>query len=442
MTLSTSGYTVGSNQPLTHARILYAPITGTITADGTGGALAANDYTFQRWEAAIGRNSWAITSASSQAVDAVFIAAHNLAGKTIRAWRTGASRTNLVPYSEQIDNPAWGKSRVTVTSNATTAPDGLLTADKIVETEETGSHAVVEAVSCVAEETYTASCYIKAGERTEARLRIGDDASPSSFIDDVIIDLSDGTVASPTPSAIVSDEGNGWWRVSISGATRAGTTVVTLTVQIYDDGSGDYLGDGTSGIYAWGAQIEQGELSDYIQTEGSPVTSTKEYISPWITPADNSTIAIMTNDGGDPWQSTEYGIDLSEGNGAQIGIIRMGVALQMQQAVFGGVEPIGLNRIVETRHSMSETGQWLGRTIQRQARRTQMDWAHLSADWYRANFEPFSLALPQTPFGLIQNPSKMPESVAWCWTDDTPTPSNMGIKNLMQVSLGITGYLE
>jgi hypothetical protein len=114
----------------------------------------------------------------------------------------------------------------------------------------------------------------------------------------------------------------------------------------------------------------------------------------------------------------------------------------MQQAVFGGVQPIGLNRIVETRHSMSETGQWLGRTIQRQARRTQMDWAHLTADWYRANFEPFSLALPQTPFGLIQNPARMPESVAWCWTDDTPTPSNMGIKNLMQVSLGITGYLE
>jgi hypothetical protein len=36
----------------------------------------------------------------------------------------------------------------------------------------------------------------------------------------------------------------------------------------------------------------------------------------------------------------------------------------------------------------------------------------------------------------------MPESVAWCWTDETPAPANMGVKDYMQVSLGITGFLE
>jgi hypothetical protein len=262
MTLSTSGYAVSSNEPLTHARILYAPITGTITADGTGGALAANDYTFQRWELGATSGDWTIQTAADADVDTVFIAAHSLAGATI-----------------------------------------------LVQTA----------------------------------------------------------------------------------ATAGGAFTTRATV----------------------------------------------------TPTDNSTIAVMFNDAGVAYSVREVRLSISGApETATVGIIRAGKALQMQQAVFGGVEPIGLNRIIETRHSMSETGQWLGRTIQRQARRTQMNWAHLTADWYRANFEPFSLALPQTPFGLIQNPSKMPESVAWCWTDDTPTPSNMGIKNLMQVSLGITGYLE
>jgi hypothetical protein len=262
MTLSSSNYALGNNQPLTHARILYAPITGTITADGTGGALAASDYTFQRWELGATSGNWTIQTAAAADVDTVFIAAHSLSGSTI-----------------------------------------------LVQTA----------------------------------------------------------------------------------ATAGGAFTTRATV----------------------------------------------------TPTDNSTIAVMINNAGVAYSVREVRLSISgASSSANVGIIRAGVALQMQQAVFGGVEPIGLNRIVETRHSMSETGQWLGRTIQRQARRTQMDWAHLTADWYRANFEPFSLALPQTPFGLIQNPSRMPESVAWCWTDDTPTPSNMGIKNLMQVSLSITGYLE
>ena len=51
------------------------------------------------------------------------------------------------------------------------------------------------------------------------------------------------------------------------------------------------------------------------------------------------------------------------------------------------------------------------------------------------------MALPQTPFALIQNPLRMPESVAWAWCDQTPQPSNQGVRDLMSVSLDITGYL-
>jgi hypothetical protein len=78
MTLSTTGYTLGSNQPLTHARILYAPITGTITADGTDGDLAANEFTFQRWSAGTLPANWTLVTAADANVDTVFIAAHNL----------------------------------------------------------------------------------------------------------------------------------------------------------------------------------------------------------------------------------------------------------------------------------------------------------------------------------------------------------------------------
>ena len=49
---------------------------------------------------------------------------------------------NLFTYSEQFDNASWVKERITITTNATTAPNGTLTADKIVEDTTTNSHRV------------------------------------------------------------------------------------------------------------------------------------------------------------------------------------------------------------------------------------------------------------------------------------------------------------
>lgn len=83
MTISTANYTVGTNEPLNHARILYAPITGTVSGDGTNPAYAANNYTSQRWQLLPGTNNWNLSTASDAEIDCVFIAAHNLSGKTI-----------------------------------------------------------------------------------------------------------------------------------------------------------------------------------------------------------------------------------------------------------------------------------------------------------------------------------------------------------------------
>lgn len=83
MTVSTAFYTVSTNQPLNHARILYAPVTGAVTAGGTNGAYALNDYTSQRWALNPGPQDWTLQTAATANVDCLFIAAHNLAGKTI-----------------------------------------------------------------------------------------------------------------------------------------------------------------------------------------------------------------------------------------------------------------------------------------------------------------------------------------------------------------------
>lgn len=81
MTVDYSGYTLGANQPLHHARILWDFVAGTVAADGSGGDYATNDYTNQRWtfDASGGDRSWTLTLAANAPIDTVMIAAHNLA---------------------------------------------------------------------------------------------------------------------------------------------------------------------------------------------------------------------------------------------------------------------------------------------------------------------------------------------------------------------------
>jgi hypothetical protein len=83
MTINTAGFTLGSNYPLNHARILWSPLTGAISGDGENPDYAANDYTSQRWILDPGANAWTLETAADATIDSVFIAAHSLSGKTV-----------------------------------------------------------------------------------------------------------------------------------------------------------------------------------------------------------------------------------------------------------------------------------------------------------------------------------------------------------------------
>jgi hypothetical protein len=83
MTINTAGFTLGSNYPLNHARILWNPLTGTVSGSGSNPSYAANDYTSQRWQLVPGSNTWTLVTAADATIDSVFIAAHNLSGKTV-----------------------------------------------------------------------------------------------------------------------------------------------------------------------------------------------------------------------------------------------------------------------------------------------------------------------------------------------------------------------
>ena len=185
-------------------------------------------------------------------------------------------RTNLVTYSEDFSNGAWLKSKATVTSNIVVAPDGTLTGDKIVENTESGMHNCYRSVSLTSGTSYTWSAYFKAGERSWAIIDANTGSQYYTFFN-----LTNGTVGTnPAGStATITPVGNGWYKCTVSRIATSGTHYMTILCGLSDNVV-TYTGDGYSGIYIWGAQLEAGAFpTSYIPTVASQVTRSADSAS-------------------------------------------------------------------------------------------------------------------------------------------------------------------
>ncbi len=165
----------------------------------------------------------------------------------------GYSNTNLLSFSEAFDNAAWIKTSTTVTPNVVTAPNGTLTADKIVEVAATANHYISRNYTTSAG-TYTFSIYAKAAGRSRIVLAATTDTFGSGF------DLSAGTVVSQNYTAnsgtgVITSVGDGWYRCATTWPSAGASN--SMRVLVFN-GANSYTGDGTSGIYAWGAELEVG----------------------------------------------------------------------------------------------------------------------------------------------------------------------------------------
>jgi len=171
---------------------------------------------------------------------------------------------NLAPQSNTF-NTTWSRTNTFVpTANATTNPiNGQNDAWKLVETAVNDFHFIYQNIANFGGvQQCTFSFYAKAAERTTCSAFLSQSGNVGASFN-----LSTGvaTASGTGNTASMQDAGNGWWRCTV---TNNGSASVSNQVRIgiQDGALGSYLGDGTSGIYIYAAQANEGTLKPYFPT--------------------------------------------------------------------------------------------------------------------------------------------------------------------------------
>ncbi len=166
------------------------------------------------------------------------------------------ARTNAYTAPEDFTDAAWTKDGATISANVAKAPDGVAaSADKIVEDSGVNvAHQIYQALPALTDDTLQApAIFVKRAERTWVRIWTRDKANAQR---NSWYNLAAGAWGT-------TDAGHGlyaerfaddWYRLGVRfDAASGATTPLVVYALATADGVEVYTGDGSSGVYLWGA---------------------------------------------------------------------------------------------------------------------------------------------------------------------------------------------
>lgn len=193
---------------------------------------------------------------------------------------------NLLLNPEAMDGATWTANISSVSADATTAPDGTLTADLLIpNTSSSRDHRLTHDATALSGSTqYTMSAFVKDGGYQYAGIAFagaafaGEVAALFDLSSGTVVDTDDGTSISVDSTAI-EDYGDGWYRISLTVTTAgAGNVLPRLypadisTLNTGGLGTDLFAGDGSSGVYYWGVYLNEGATAEtYVSVGGTTV---------------------------------------------------------------------------------------------------------------------------------------------------------------------------
>jgi hypothetical protein len=270
---------------------------GILASQGSGGALldsyggAAAAFSLRKLSSTYGGAAVRVRRSLDNTEQDIGFAGGQLDQAALQAF---VGYENLISYSEQLNDASWSKNASSITVNATTAPNGTLTADAIIEDTANSTHNITRLASpitTVAGQTYTFSIYLKQAFGTRNVYIAPVASTASGNTNGVLIDVSNGTYVGASNVGVgnaftandvsIQSIGNGWYRVSVK-VTTSGSPYYIL-VGLSDGLNTSYTGNGTSGVYAWGAQLNQGVTAQPYQVTTATANTANGFVTKWYT---------------------------------------------------------------------------------------------------------------------------------------------------------------
>jgi hypothetical protein len=215
-------------------------------------------------------------------IDNTVIGGTTPAAGTVTTFAVAGGLQNLFLQSQTFGvTPTWaagGASQLTINQTATTAPDSTSTGNSLIPTAVSSIHRISQAVTTTAGVTYTISVYAKANGYNYLFFNCANIGTRATF------NISTGVVTTTTDgTATITSAGSGWYRCVITGTAAATATGATLYLQVNNTQTGTsddtFTGDGTSGIYLWGAQLETSPTVHAYQVTTTAASSANPKIS-------------------------------------------------------------------------------------------------------------------------------------------------------------------
>lgn len=195
--------------------------------------------------------------------------------------RATSARTNLITFSSQFDNAYYTKTRASITADSAVAPDGTMSADFLSEDgTATSSHQISTGnIAVTSGSTYVYFKFVKPSSRSYCALQFNGSFTGNPY---AFFDLNANTVTSSTGvvTAGVIDAGNGWKLVYITATASATGNTQGVLFLCSAANTNSYSGDGASGLYIWGAELEAGTFpGSPIPTYGATVTRAADLVT-------------------------------------------------------------------------------------------------------------------------------------------------------------------
>ena len=212
-------------------------------------------------------------------------------------------KTNLILNSENISSSSWNKTGVTATFFPNEInPTGENGVYKLIANNTNSNHRIDQVFEANANQDYVFSFFAKKAEYSFVQVTFF--GSSSRF--NIQFNLKTKTFSSSNNEQNglidfeITEKPNDWCFIQLK-VNPANFTTFNPVVSVLDEDRNtrnpSYQGDGVSGIYLWGIQLEDFNLSSYIPTSGTAVTRPADALPPITVPSGTTEIVEALEDG-------------------------------------------------------------------------------------------------------------------------------------------------